>query len=155
MALLISRRMLLKSAAAGVAAAPFMAVARFAEAQSPLAVGGFDVVAYFDLPKDADAARGTNAHEAEYDGARYRFASAANKAAFEADPEKYAPKYGSHCAWAASKGYLAPGDPQAWTVWEGRLYLNFNKSVRSRWRGDIPGNVVKADKNWPSLKSQA
>jgi hypothetical protein len=50
-----------------------------------------------------------------------------------------------------SRGYTADIDPEAWTIVEGRLYLNFSKEVRAMWSEDIPGNIRKADANWPGL----
>ncbi len=147
----LSRRQILRAAGAAAVSTPFLGVAAFADADA-LAVGGYDVVNYFTA--DA-AAKGSAAHVATYAGRSYRFVSADNKAAFEADPDRYAPKYNGHCAWAASRGYLASGDPEAWTVWNDRLYLNYNKQVRTRWREDIPGNVAKADRNWPELSKKS
>ena len=31
------------------------------------------------------------------------------------------------------------------------FYLNFSKTVRTVWSEDIPGNIAKADANWPAL----
>lgn len=43
-------------------------------------------------------------------------------------------------------------DPEAWTIYEGKLYLNYSPSVHPRWSKDIPGYVIKADKYWPGLR---
>ena len=43
-------------------------------------------------------------------------------------------------------------DPDAWTMYEGRLYLNKDKKTRKIWLQDVPGNIRKADANWPGLK---
>ena len=83
--------------------------------------------------------------------ATWRFSSAANLAAFEADPEAYAPQYGGYCAWAVSQGYTASTDPTAWRIVDGKLYLNYSQGVQRRWEQDIPGNIVKADTNWPKV----
>jgi len=34
---------------------------------------------------------------------------------------------------------------------DGKLYLNYSKSAQTRWVQDIPGNIAKADKNWPEV----
>lgn len=115
---------------------------------SSLAVGGFDPVAYFTEGKPVE---GSADHEASYNGATWRFASAANKAAFEADPARYAPKYGGYCAWAAAQGYTAKGDPQYWRIVDGALYLNYDAGVQKKWEVDIPGFIEKADANWPKI----
>ncbi len=115
---------------------------------SSLAVSGHDPVAYF---KEGKPVEGSSAHELEWNGATWRFASAANLAAFEADPEAYAPQYGGYCAWAVSQGYTASTDPTAWRIVDGKLYLNYSHGVQSRWETDIPGNIAKADANWPKV----
>ena len=71
---------------------------------------------------------------------------------FERDPAKYAPKYGGHCAYAMSKGYITPTVPEAWTIYEDRLYLNFSLRARELWLEDVSGNIALGDANWPKLK---
>ncbi len=118
---------------------------------SNVAIQGYDPVAYFE---DSAAVPGKKDITHEWNGAVWQFASTAHRDLFAADPEKYAPQYGGYCAYAASKGKIANGDAEAWTVWEGKLYLNYSKKVRERWSTDIPGNVAKADTNWPRLLAE-
>ncbi len=115
---------------------------------SSLAVNGHDPVAYFTEGRPVE---GSSAFESEYNGATWRFASAANKAAFDAEPAKFAPQYGGYCAWAVSQGYTAKGDPANWRIVDGKLYLNYNTEVQRTWEQDIPGNIGKADGNWPKV----
>ncbi|MCY4489740.1 MAG: YHS domain-containing protein [Deltaproteobacteria bacterium] len=112
------------------------------------AIRGYDPVAYHTEGKPV---AGKRAHRVEWKGATWSFASAGNKALFEGDPEKYAPRYGGYCAWAVSQGYTASIDPDAWSIVDGKLYLNFSLGVREQWSGDIPGNIAKGDVNWPKL----
>ena len=84
-------------------------------------------------------------------GATWRFASAQNRDAFKADPEKYAPQYGGYCAYAVSQGATAKGDPKVWSVVDGKLYLNLSASVQKTWEKDVPGYIKSADKNWPEV----
>ena len=150
---MVSRRKFL-AAAAMTATAPALLVRR-AYAMKPkvfihngLAIRGYDPVAYFT---QGGPVEGSEAHRSDWNGATWAFSSADNKAMFDADPEKFAPKYGGYCAYAVSKGSTATTEPDAWTVYEDRLYLNFNKTVRGIWSEDIPGNVAKADNNWPGV----
>ncbi|MCR9072251.1 MAG: YHS domain-containing protein [Alphaproteobacteria bacterium] len=115
---------------------------------SNTAVDGYDPVAFFTEGKPVE---GSSAFETRYEGATWRFASAANRDAFIADPAKYAPQYGGYCAWAVSQGYTAKGDPQHWRVVDGRLYLNYNADVQQRWEKDIPGFIQAANGNWPKV----
>jgi YHS domain-containing protein len=115
---------------------------------SSLAVGGYDTVAYFKAGKPV---QGTAQFTTEYKGATWRFASADNLAAFKANPTAFAPQYGGYCAWAVSQNYTASGDPNYWKIVNGKLYLNYDKSVQATWEKDIPGFIAKADKNWPGV----
>ena len=84
-------------------------------------------------------------------GARWQFASAANRDAFVKSPDGYAPQYGGYCAYAVSKGYTASADPMVWRIVSDRLYVNYSKSVQGLWDQDIPGNITKANRNWPAV----
>ncbi len=112
------------------------------------AASGFDVVAYFTQGK---AIKGKRTHKAEYLGADWHFASADHLALFQAEPQKYAPQYGGYCAWAVAQGNLASSEPEQWTIVDGKLYLNYNKSVNEKWSKDIPTFITTADQNWPSV----
>lgn len=113
------------------------------------AIRGYDPVAYFTEEK---AVPGKPEFIARHDDATWRFASAANRDAFVADPAKYAPQYGGYCAWAVSQGYTAPIDPDAWSIRDDKLYLNYSLAVRVRWALDKAGNIAAADSNWPGLR---
>ena len=113
-----------------------------------IAIRGIDPVGYFT---DGAPLPGSPAHEVMHNGAIWRFANAANKTMFEADPEKFGAKFGGYCAFAASRGYLAPTIPEAWTVYEDRLYLNANLRARALWLQDIPGNIALGEANWPGI----
>ncbi len=115
---------------------------------SNLAVSGYDAVAYF---AEGGPVKGSKNFETDYMGARWRFSSQENLDAFKANPEAYAPQYGGYCAWAVSQGYTASGDPENWTIYEGKLYLNYNDKIQARWEKDIPGFVALADQNWPGV----
>ena len=84
-------------------------------------------------------------------GAKWYFASAANRDAFAKNSQKYAPQFGGYCAWAVSQGYTAGIDPEAWKIVDGKLYLNYSKSVQKMWEQDVPGNIRKGNENWPKL----
>jgi YHS domain-containing protein len=114
-----------------------------------VAIEGTDPVAYFT---EGRPVAGSKAHSLEYLGATWRFASAEHKAAFEADPEKYAPQYGGYCAWAVSQGYTAGIDPDAWSIVEGKLYLNYDERVMKTWLEDRDALIEQADARWPGLR---
>lgn len=116
-----------------------------------VALRGYDPVAYFT---DNKPVKGTVEHTAEYKGSTFHFASRMNRDAFIADPAKYAPQYGGFCAFGLAGGYKAATDPAAYTVVDGKLYLNYNRDVQKMWSADVPGFIGKADKNWPAVSTQ-
>jgi YHS domain-containing protein len=116
-----------------------------------VALRGHDPVAYF---ADQKPIKGFPEFKAQHQGSTFFFASKANRDAFVADPAKYAPQYGGFCAFGMAGGYKAATDPAAFTVVDGKLYLNYNREVQKQWSSDIPGFVGKADKNWPSVSKQ-
>jgi YHS domain-containing protein len=149
----LPRRALLATAGLGLAAwawrhpAEAAAPAVFTP-RSQLAIDGHDPVAYFTAGRPV---RGLAEHSHEWRGIAWRFASAENLAAFQAEPERYTPHYGGYCAWAVAQGYRAPGNAPFWRIVDGRLYLNFDASVQRRWERDIPGFIAAADRNWPGV----
>jgi YHS domain-containing protein len=140
---------LLAAAPATFALLPNTALAREPEVfQNPVAINGIDPVAYFDRKKPV---KGSKNHKVKWKGAEWRFSSAANVSKFTANPAAWAPVFGGYCAYAASRGYLAPTIPEAWTIYEGKLYLNANLRAQSLWRKDIPGNIAAGLGNWPGI----
>jgi YHS domain-containing protein len=112
------------------------------------AIRGYDAVAYY---QQSAPVKGSSQFSYPWRGGTWLFANAENLGLFQADPERYAPQYGGYCAYAVSKGRTASIDPEAWTIVDGKLYLNYSKGVQTKWEHDVPGNIVKADKNWPDL----
>jgi len=130
---------------AGVAAAERPAIY---SASGHVAVKGADVVAYFTQGR---AVIGKAEYATQWRGATWRFSSAENLAAFKANPEKYAPQYGGYCAYAVSEGYTAKIEPEAWSIVDGKLYLNYSLGVRSLWAKNKQERIKKADANWPGV----
>jgi YHS domain-containing protein len=116
-----------------------------------LALSGYDAVAYFT---ESRPVKGDPQFEHKWHGVRWQFASKAHRDAFAESPEKYAPQYGGYCAFAVSRNYTAPTDPEAWKVVDGKLYLNFDKNVRSLWEKELPEAIARADRNWPGALSR-
>ena len=117
-------------------------------ADGKTAIKGADPVAYFTQGR---AVYGKAQFTHRWKGVEWRFASAANRDKFKANPEKYAPKYGGYCAYAVSYGSLAKIEPEAWKIVDGKLYLNFDKSIQRRWERDQTKHIARADGNWPGV----
>jgi len=112
------------------------------------AIRGHDPVAYF---AEGRPVKGRPEFSHRWRDATWYFATAANRDAFSAAPEKYAPQYGGYCAYGVANGYAVAIDPAAWSIVDGKLYLNYSLSVRESWKKDIPGYIRKADAHWPQV----
>jgi YHS domain-containing protein len=82
------------------------------------------------------------------------FASAMNKAEFDKDPARYVPSYGGFCAYSVAKGLLADVEgPNAFTVYNGKLYVCGNEAALKNFKTDIDANISEADANWLRLNA--
>lgn len=106
---------------------------------------GNDAVAYFTEGKPV---KGDPAIKSVYDGDVYRFASAANKKTFDANPQRYAPAYTGFCASGAPYALKANIDADVFTIYNGRLYLFGSERVKAHWLMDADDNVKKGDAYW-------
>ena len=113
-----------------------------------LALKGYDVVAYFSGSK---AQPGAPEQQIDFDGMRYRFSSAQNKAAFSADPDRYLPQFGGYCAMGISKGKKFESDPTLWKVIDGKLYV-FSSPSASDAAGKDPEILARARQQWQAMK---
>ncbi len=133
----------------------FLLISTFCSAQNlvnidsrGIILDGYDVV---DLCSKKEVP-GSYKHTAQYQGATYQFSSDANRKKFEANPAKYAPQYGGHCAVSTSMGMLEPGHISTWSMHNDKLYVQRNAKAKGMW--DSKGAqmfVPNADKNWPGL----
>lgn len=119
----------------------------FVDTFQTAAAGGYDVTSFFTGTPVVGSPRFT----AMDHGAQYRFANAANRDKFLANPAAYTPQYGGYCAWAVSQGHTAPGRPQFWRVVDGRLYFNYNADTQARWAHDVPAAIEAGNRNWPAV----
>ena len=114
-----------------------------------VAVQGYDVVAYFESNK---AIQGNSEINTKYNNAMYFFFSEKNKELFLKNPLKDAPQFGGYCAYGASESHLSPTDPQAFTIVDDKLYLNYNLEVKKMWTKDRDARITKANEYWKTLK---
>lgn len=115
------------------------------------AIKGYDAVAFF---KEQKPVKGLKEFSHEWSGAVWYFASAENREAFKAEPDRYAPQYGGYCAYGTAGGHKAPTETDTWTIVNDKLYFNYNKKVQTAWKKDQKALIEKADKNWPQIKDQ-
>jgi hypothetical protein len=146
----LSRRVFLS---AGAAAATTLLAPAPGSASPPagrrIALSSYDPVSYFT---DGRPEKGSDAFWFAFDDAIYLFRSAAHRAMFAADPERYAPQYSGFCAAGISKGYKTEPDPEAWVIANGKLYVISLKERVPDFKRDPAVFVDKADANWPGLR---
>ena len=96
-------------------------------ADSALMLKGHDPVAYFVVGKHVPGKPGINA---EHNGGTYRFASDENRQVFMKNPDRYTPQYGGFCSNGIVYGIAMGGDPDTWTIIDGRLFIFGGESSR-------------------------
>ena len=116
------------------------------------AIRGYDPVAYHTEGKPV---KGESRYTHSYNGAEWRFSSEENQRLFASNPERYAPQYGGFCAYGMSKGFVVQTDPNAWTIVDNKLFLNYSTGVRKTWLKDTDGNIAKADGHWLEKQQSA
>jgi len=116
-----------------------------------VAIDGYDPVSYFqeNLPK-----KGNKKIFAIFRGSRFQFTSEGNRTKFLSNPDGYSPQYNGFCAFGVAGGYKAKIEGVAFSIVNGKLYLNYDLSVRRQWLEDKDGYIRRADENWPSVSLQ-
>lgn len=114
-----------------------------------IALGGYDVVAYFASGKPV---KGVEGFATKWSDATWYFSSRANLDSFVLSPERYAPQYGGYCAYGTAFGHKSPTQPDAWAIINNKLYLNYNLGVKQRWEQNRLALIDSADKKWPLLR---
>ena len=110
-----------------------------------LAIEGYDTVAYF---QQGQAQLGSERYRSFWNGAVWLFVTRANRDAFAAEPERFAPRYGGFSAYGISNGEIYPVDPHAFLIADGKLYLHANHHVKRRFVADLAAHIAKADAHW-------
>ena len=116
-----------------------------------VALRGYDPVGYFTEGKPQ---QGLPTHSYVHKGSKFYFASAEHRRLFAENPDKYAPQFGGYCAYGTAQGYKVSTQPDAFAVVDGKLYLNYNRDVAKIWQQDVPGNIARAEENWPEVSKK-
>jgi len=144
-------RMTLMSVAFMSLLAGLIGIAFCATPEDPVAIKGYDTVAYFTEGK---ALKGTEDFTSSWHGMTWFFQSMEHRDLFTATPGKYAPQYDGWCAWAMTEARKAVTDPNVWKIVDGKLYLNCSPSAYEKWSRDIPGHIRKADEIWFRMQEE-
>lgn len=116
--------------------------------RSGLAIHGFDPVAYFT---DNRPVVGRPEVEYAFAGAVWRFRNVGNRAAFDARPDVYLPRFGGYDPVAVARGVATPGHPLLWLVAHERLYLFQSAQTRDAFAADMDNAIQAADLKWPDV----
>ncbi len=117
-----------------------------------IAIRGYDPVAFFTKN---DALEGKSEFSFKWKDATWYFVSKEHQELFMAKPEAYAPQFGGYCAWGMREGYKAETKPKnAWTVYNNKLYLNYNKDTTKGWKEAKDQNIEMAESNWSKMTHQ-
>ncbi len=148
----IMRRHFLSALAAilavGFIAGPALAGGALNKTLFGTALKGYDAVAYHTVGRPVE---GSTRFSYRWRGATWHFASVEHRDLFAAEPERYAPAYGGYCAYGMVQGAKIDIDPSAWSIVDGKLYLNVNSQVRLIWNKDVPGYIARANGHWQNL----
>ena len=116
-----------------------------------LAIYGIDPLSYFihgqPMPGSAEI-------ETVRYGVVWRFESVSNRAAFESDPQVYAPRFGGYDAFRLLSGHLAEGNPAIYEVDGDRLILFATELNRTSWRKVTDDGYGTAQRNWEQLRTR-
>ena len=118
-------------------------------APSGIALNGYDVVMFYENKPIF----GNDTITTEWKGVKWYFISEANKNSFLKNPEQYEPQFGGWCAYGASRGYKAPTEAITYTIFNNKLYFNFNMKVKEQWDKNRQMYIDAANIKWPSFKS--
>ena len=109
---------------------------------------GYDPVAYFT---ESRPVKGAPEIKFDWDGGRYLFSNAGNRAKFASNPERYAPQFSGYCTGSMSHGRTLEADPEAWKIVDGKLYV-FGQVKFKDMDATDPGVYARAAKNWQQAK---
>ena len=128
------------------AAVPLVTSLPSVAADVPLAIKGYDPVAYFT---DGKPTHGLPEFTYQWDEHRYQFASAQHRDMFKADPVRYAPQFGNFCAMALALNQVVVANPENWLISDGKLYV-FGKAAPggpALFQKDLAANITKANEH--------
>jgi YHS domain-containing protein len=114
-------------------------------ADAKLMLKGHDPVAYFT---DGRHVPGSPDIKAEHEGVTYRFASTGHRDLFVKQPDKYAPQFGGFCSNGIVYAIPWGGDPDTWTIIDGKLYIFGGEGSRRYFLMDEGKNLALANAYW-------
>ncbi len=134
-----------------LSATTFAQTSKHTNLKDKVAIQGYDPVAYFESNK---AIEGKKEITSEFNGGIYYFSSVSNKEIFLKNPLHYEPQFGGFCAYGMSEGYEAPVKPEAFSIVDNKLYLNYNLKVKEIWIKEKASRIEQAAVNWRKIQKE-
>jgi len=116
------------------------------------ALKGYDAISVFNGAGVPGKENISSIHQ----DAVYQFESETNKATFNANPQKYAPKYGGHCSIAVSEGVLVEANPLSSLVQDGELHVFYKdeaEDTQDEWKENPIVLKKQAEAQWVKLSN--
>jgi hypothetical protein len=110
---------------------------------------GRDPVAYFTAGR---AVEGKPEIAVTLPDRTYYFSSENHRRVFLADPVRYEPQSGGFCSNGMAYGLKMSTDPDAWTIYNGRLYIFGDILGKEQWLLDPAFNAAKITKMWEEAR---
>ena len=130
-------------------AALLLPASLWAQAEAPrLVLKGHDPVAYFTEGKPV---KGDAQYSYDWDEGRYYFANARNRDQFKANPDRYAPRFAGYCTGSMARGVRNEGNPEAWIIADGKLYVFGGikyRDIAVKDRQQLATWITDAGTNW-------
>lgn len=114
-------------------------------ADTGLALSGYDPVAYFT---NRQPELGKPDFETTLDGAVWRFHNVGNQIAFREHPDTYRPRFGGFDPVGIARDRSVPGNPLVWAISGDKLYLFYSDRERQAFLA-APARVLEAaERRW-------
>ena len=118
-------------------------------ADTGLALSGYDPVAYFT---NRQPELGKAGFETTFDGAVWRFHNVGNQIAFREHPDVYRPRFGGFDPVGIARDRSVPGNPLVWAIAGDKLYLFYSDRERQAFLA-APARVLEAaERRWPAVQ---
>ncbi|MCX6597345.1 MAG: hypothetical protein NTV70_13365 [Acidobacteria bacterium] len=124
-------------------------LAPFPALEGKAILSGFDPVAWLVLKR---AKAGSSDITTVHAGQTIRFANQESREAFLKEPGRYLPEYGGYCAYSMARGEALEGQPMAFRLLAGRVYLFATEAFAVSWERDQANLVPAADQAWRTAR---
>jgi len=109
-----------------------------------------DPVASFE---DNRAVKGYPSLSHAYKSSTILFASLVHRAAFVQASDRFVPQFGGFCAYGIAEWIKAKSEGAVWEIVDGKLDLNYNAQIQSKWMNAKERFIREAEAKWSSVEA--